>query len=83
MYISPMHFTFLQLFTQTSEKDVALQQLTMLNNQLKESGQIVQELEAAKIQLEQDSFTIQNTLQNLELQYKQVLHMHVCECVIG
>jgi len=65
------------LSAQTSDKEVALQQLTLVSGHLQESEQRVHELEAAKEQLEQDAFTTQNSLQHLEQQHTQVWYYHL------
>lgn len=50
-----------------------MQQITLLREQMKEYEQNVQELEATKKQLEEDSFSTQNSLQQMEK-----LHTQVC-----
>lgn len=49
-----------------------MQQITLLKDQMKEYEQNVQELEAAKEQLEEDSFSTQNSLQQMEKLHAQV-----------
>lgn len=49
-----------------------MQQITLLRDQMKEYEQNVQELEAAKEQLEEDSFSTQNSLQQMEKLHTQV-----------
>lgn len=65
-------FLVSQLSAQTNEKEVALQQVTFLQNQMRECEQKIQELEAAKEQLEQDSFSTHSHFQELEELHKQV-----------
>jgi predicted nucleic acid-binding Zn-ribbon protein len=62
----------LQLSAQTNDKEVALQQIALLRDQIKEYEQNVRELEAAKDQLEQDAFSTHNSLQQLEKLHTQV-----------
>ena len=61
-----------QLSAQTSDKEVALQQIALLQGQMRECEQHVHELEAAKEQLEQNVFSIQNSHQQLEILHTQV-----------
>ena len=63
---------------QTSEKEVALQQIALLQNEMRLYDQKVQELEAAKEQLEQDSYSTHNRFQELEELHKQV---HALPCI--
>jgi hypothetical protein len=62
----------LQMCAQTSEKEVALQQIALLQNEMRLYDQKVQELEAAKEQLEQDSYSTHNRFQELEELHKQM-----------
>lgn len=61
-----------QLSAQTSDKEVALQQIALLQGQMQEYEHNVQELEAAKEQLEQNVFSTQNSHQQLETLHTQV-----------
>ena len=63
---------FFQLSAQTSDKEVALQQIALLQGQMQEYEQTVQELEAAKEQLEQNVFSTQNSHHQLETLHTQV-----------
>lgn len=49
-----------------------MQQITQLRSQMKEYEQSVQELEATKEQLEEDTFSTHNALQQMEKQTTQV-----------
>ena len=69
-----------QLSAQTNEKEVALQQVTFLQNQMRECEQKIQELEAAKEQLEQDSFSTHSHFQELEELHKQVETVFASKC---
>ena len=72
VYIVVLSCSFLKLSAQTSDKEVALQQIALLRGQIQEYQQSVQELEAAKEQLEENAFTTNSSLQQLEAQHKQV-----------
>ena len=61
-----------QLSAQINEKEVALQQIALLEGQIQECQQNVQELEATKEQLEEDAFSTHNSLQKLESLHSQV-----------
>ena len=61
-----------QLSAQTKDKEVALQQIALLQSHLQESEHKVQELEAAKEQLEQNVFSIQSSHQQLEELHSKV-----------
>ena len=62
-----------QLSSEKYEKEVALQQVALLQDEIRECNKNVQELQAAKEQLEQDSFFLHNSYQKLEDAHQQVL----------
>ena len=81
MHVFLTELTVFQLSAQTSEKDVALQQIALLQNQMRKSEQKVQELEAVKEQLEQDSFSTHTRYQELEELNRQVHgYRYMCVC---
>ena len=55
-----------------SEREGALEQATQLSSSIQELEQKVQGLEAQKDQLEEDRFTAQTALQELQSQHEQV-----------
>ena len=62
-----------QVAAVVSEREGALEQATQLSASLRELEQKVQGLEAQKDQLEEDKFTTQTVLQELQSQHEQVI----------
>ena len=72
-----------QVTAVVSEREGALQQATDLSATIQQLEQKVQGLEAQKDQLEEDRFTAQTALQELQAQHEQVLTVGVSLHVYG